>query len=370
MSHIKPLFVLLACFVLGPCLGANESNVGLAIRCTNLNLRAGDEIPIEFIITNRGDSDYAYLDRGYDRGGRMEEYQLKAVDETGLAVADPRAKYKGGISGGLCSEKKLAPGASFTKTIALNRWALLKAPGRYQVTGSYYVAHETNSIQSPPISIVVQPRREKELEDYINDLHEQIKRGGSPSELVQKLMFTCHPKIIPVLLETFYLPSSGYWEAEALLYYLPRDEKTKQAIIAAARKHGLASNMQYVLGEYGCTAPEIHPLIERSLAPDNPGTWASGALAAQQYARDDFTPRLMAIATNPASKARSQGIYALALNRTDDSVKALKTLLSDPDKSIRDTAAQAIQTAYNYRGNSQGRPLQPEDFEEKYRRVE
>jgi hypothetical protein len=37
--------------------------LSLAIRCTNAVLKAGDEISIEFRITNIGTNDYKYADR-------------------------------------------------------------------------------------------------------------------------------------------------------------------------------------------------------------------------------------------------------------------------------------------------------------------
>jgi HEAT repeat protein len=60
-------------------------------------------------------------------------------------------------------------------------------------------------------------------------------------------------------------------------------------------------------------------------------------------------------------------IYALAKNRTDESVAALKKLLSDADtgqesERIRQTVANAVRSAYNFRGHSQGRPLKEDDF--------
>jgi hypothetical protein len=111
----------------------------------------------------------------------------------------------------------------------------------------------------------------------------------------------------------------------------------------------------------------MEPLIRRSLAPDSPQTWAAGAGAAQQYAADAFTSRLSAIATDPKANGRDQTIYALAANRTDESVKTLKSLQKDDDEKIRTTTKRAIRTAYLYRGIWRGTPLRPEDFDETFR---
>jgi hypothetical protein len=163
----------------------------------------------------------------------------------------------------------------------------------------------------------------------------------------------------------------GFWECEALRFYVPHSEQIKETIVAIAARRGLADGMQSILSNYGYTNKEdLRPLIERSLAADNPRSWQAGALAAQQYDSDSFTSRLIALATEPNNPARLQAIYALAANRTDESVQALKSLLNDPDPKIREQTEQSIHVAYTSRGIWQGRPLKPGDFPEIYRRTQ
>src|SRR5262245_42267222 len=85
--------------------------LSLAIRCTNAVLKAGDEISIEFRVTNRGSNDYAFNDRDYDRSGRMGEYWLAAANAAGQIVPDPRTLGpKFWISGGISDPRTLRPG--------------------------------------------------------------------------------------------------------------------------------------------------------------------------------------------------------------------------------------------------------------------
>lgn len=345
--------------------------LSLSIRCTSEAIKVGDEIPIEFHITNRGMNDYKYADRTYDRSGRMNEYQLVATNNFGEAVPDPRAGHTvGGLAGGLFGYRILKPGQSFTKVIPLNHWALVKEPGQYKVAGTYFsTALGTNSItvNSEPVNITVRPRSDKEMDAYIGDLTNQLATSASDA-LVMKLMFTCNPKIVPALLNAMYESGgSRFWESEALKFYVPHSEATKLEIVTIAAKRGLVDGMQNILSDYGYTNGEAFcPFIERSLAPDNPHSWQAGATAAQQYGNDAFIPRLIALAMAPGNHARIQAIYALAANRTDEGVKTLKSLLDDPDPEIRKTTERAIRTAYNWRGIWQGRLLKPEDFDEKY----
>jgi len=357
--------------------------LSLAIRCTNEVVKAGDEISIEFHITNRGTNDYKYADRTYDRSGRMNEYKLVARNESGETFPDPRANDKGGwFGGGLFQYAILKPGQSFTKTIPLNRWALVKEPGRYTVVATNFVdSHSTNviSVTSDPITVTVLPRTAQEMDTYIAGLTNQLdaKITGRPNgkeprppdqslnELVVKLMFTCSPKIIPSLLKSIYESGDGgFWESEAIRFYVPHTPETKQKLIEAAIEHGFGPNgtISYLLEDYGCTKEEMKPLIERALAPDNQQDWVAGAGLAQQFSDDDFTARLIAIATTPRINAQTAAIEALAYNRTDEGVKTLKSLLNDPHEKIWTPLAFAIENAYNYRHDSTGKPLRPDDF--------
>lgn len=67
-----------------------DPHLALQIRSEQNNVRAGDEILITFVITNIGTTNYKYTDRNYDRSGRMGEYRLRAYDEHGAPVRDPR----------------------------------------------------------------------------------------------------------------------------------------------------------------------------------------------------------------------------------------------------------------------------------------
>jgi hypothetical protein len=358
--------------------------LSLTIRCTNEAVKAGDEISIEFRITNRGTNDYKYSDRTYDRSGRMDEYKLTATNESGAVVPDPRASNKNGwFGGGLYQYAILKPGQSFTKIIPLNRWALVKEPGRYTVVGTYpSEIYSTNytTVSSDPITVTVLPRTADEMDAYINDLASQLdaKLMGKPNgketrppvqglnEVVMKLMFTCNPKIVPSLLKSMYDYGSGggFWESEAIRFYVPHSTEVRTALIEAATQHGLGPNwtMSSLLKEFNCTKEEMKPLIARALASENEQEWAAGAGLAQQFGDDAFTKRLVAIAKTPRISAQTAAIEALAFNRTDEGVKTLKELLNDPHQNIWTPLAFAIQNAYNYRRNTMGRPLRPDDF--------
>jgi hypothetical protein len=109
-------------------------------------------------------------------------------------------------------------------------------------------------------------------------------------------------------------------------------------------------------------------LIERLLASTDNAL--AGVNLARMFPDDILTPKLVALATNPQFTYRVNAIYALALNRTDDGVQALKTLLHGADQRISELTAEAIRSAYTTRSNEPGRPLRPDDFDAKFQQPE
>ncbi len=90
-----------------------DPQLRVEIRSGQHVVRAGDEIPITFLITNVGTTSYEYTDRTYDRSGRMGEYQLRAHNERGAPVPDPRTLSgleQGYIGGGRSTVSVLQPG--------------------------------------------------------------------------------------------------------------------------------------------------------------------------------------------------------------------------------------------------------------------
>jgi hypothetical protein len=145
-----------------------------------------------------------------------------------------------------------------------------------------------------------------------------------------------------------YGSGGGFWEHEAITFYVPHTEETKRAILAAATAGGLERNWALVslLREYDFTAEELKPLIERALAPDNEAGWAVGAQLAAKFTNDAFIPRLAAIAKIPRNDAQTAAIGALAAHRTEEGVRTLKSLLDDPHEIVWAQLANALLNGY------------------------
>jgi len=146
-----------------------------------------------------------------------------------------------------------------------------------------------------------------------------------------------------------YLPGhAGFWEYQALVSYVPHTDEIGKAIITTATERGMAPNMQYIIREYGFTnKADLKPLIARWLAVDNPDSWASGASLAREFGDDAFTERLIAIAKTPRSSGRSAAISALAAHRTDEGVRAFKSLLDDPHENVWAALANGLENGFD-----------------------
>ena len=140
--------------------------------------------------------------------------------------------------------------------------------------------------------------------------------------------------------------------------------------LAIALENGLNSQVQTPTGrhlhplDFDCE--DVRPLLERMLVSTNLSDRIFGTSLAEQFGSDALTAKLVTLAMSPQAATRGSAIYALALNRTDEGVKTLKTLLNNRDPQISKMAEDAIRHAYTDRGDARGRPLLPGDFDPKY----
>ncbi len=233
----------------------------------------GDEIPVEFVISNRSTADFNYGDTDYGPIDWVQDYQLTIQSADGKTIPSPRANFREGISGEwLGSMRVLHPGEFFTKTFPLNVAAAIKIPGQYTVTGTYLGdSFRPPGIRSAPIHITVLPRTDSEMDAYIGSLTNQFARidGTSRDErnsILMKLAFTCSPKIVSFMLNGMYATDDNFWASEALVVYIPHSDATRKEIIGTALRRGLAEGMDYLLNKYGCTKEERQAILKQSLA--------------------------------------------------------------------------------------------------------
>jgi len=400
MRYVRRQMVRLALIVLSVVSHSHgyverQYDLALSIRCPQKQFKQGDEIPIVMTIINNDPSAYSYDTREGDRSGRMWEYALVATYQDGTEVVDPRESYVEGIGGGLGGGmEKMATGESFSRTVVLNRWALIKKPGRYSVVGTYsyevpypdsndtpnvrYVRAVT--LKSAPIEVVVSARSDREMGEYIERLVKELSAIEPSSKwdvaqertaIVHRLAYTCDERIVPTLLDLIYSnyhKNEVFHARETFLCYLPESGGIKEALLRAARTRGLVRGMQGPLEKYGCMERQFKELISAGLGSDNPDVLAEAIVVAQDYPDDAHMPRLIEIAQGTgefdpehrfAERYRNWAIHAIAYNRTDEGVGVLKALLESHDEKVRREAQGAIYYAYRRH------PVRPKVCDEK-----
>jgi hypothetical protein len=239
------------------------------------------------------------------------------------------------------------------------------------VTASWQPAPGAQPVRSNTLAVAVRDRADADVAREAAALGSRLQAEaekvgewgdrGNVDDLAWRLGFLGDAHAVPWLLDAMYRLRRAYVEATILAYYVPEQQRTRRAMLGEARRRGLAPDMQWALEVLGATPAEMRAAIARSLAPDNRPAWPQGALAAQIHGDDAFTARLVALATDPQSGAQDQAISALALNRTDAGVAALRKLRLGPRPAWTE---QCIRTAYVARGAAEGRPLRKDDFPE------
>jgi len=336
-------------------------NLEVRIECPRQEILLGDEIPIVFTITNRGEEPYAYDTRDHDRSGRLDAYELRARRHDGKPVPDPREEGLPTIGGGLGGGTgHISTGGAFRKTIVLNLWARITEPGLYSITGIYHTGTRgtTIRVRSSPIEIRVMPRNPQQMGEYIAELIRQLKTSDNDGReetreasqnIAARLAYTCDPRIVPVMLDLMYEAPQSNAAFEAILAfccYLPHSDAVRAPVLNAIRTRGLIYEMGLVMKRLEVSETDVAELIRPALASHDRETVGAALTVLQEYPADEYTSRLVAIALDPNSVLPYGSIWALATHRTDEGVAALRKLLNDPNPEIRKTTAHHIRAAY------------------------
>ena len=327
------------------------------IRCDADDLRVGDEIPITFVVTNSGVAPFDYASSSTYRFGALN-FDLKVFDKLQRPVIDPQSIGfpAGGIAGSILSTPLvLGTGDSFEETLPLNEWASLREPGQFTVRGSYRAAGAT--FDSEPLTVSIAPRSQSDMLRYVRSLQDQWIRASTKAErdtAVRRLAYTFDQRALPTLLDALR-GDAAFTASQGIVHYLPITRRSVERILRDFGNRGLPSGGMFVLLGVGASETEIVRVIDRSLQEDRRSSWSAAASGATLYGDDRLMLRLIAIAETIGEPARIQAIQAIANNRTDAGVAALKRLLDDPDPKLRRHVRDAIRAAY-------ARPRAPESL--------
>lgn len=96
----------------------------------------GEKVAVTLRITNVGDTPFAFLVGGRQRGPRDNQYGFTArwLGGSGLPDTGDSVNF-----GGICTNKTLQPGEAFEDTVDLGDWFSFTKSGYYECRGSYFM---------------------------------------------------------------------------------------------------------------------------------------------------------------------------------------------------------------------------------------
>jgi hypothetical protein len=363
------LSVLLSLLAIGVLRVAaqNPENLTITITPSGTDFTLGKPIPFKMTVVNVGQKPVAFTRYLCYHSELLTPYLLNCTDSQGKSVRDPLFHVLGSYDGPV-EEAKLVPGEKLEAQLDLNNYAVITKPGTYSVKGVWELEDRRSQFTSPSVKInIAAPGN---ISAYVKSLIQDLATAsGDRTNVIQKLMYTNDPLVVPALLDAMYSCRDSYWLCEALSTYLPSD-KVLPVALKTAKAKGLAPHMFPLFSRLdhqgGISKNDWVQMINRSLAPNNQACWQDGCLAAPNHPDDSYVPRLIAIAETPNCNASTTAIYSLAFNRTDQGVRELKKLLKSPDRFVRSAAEQAIKSAYEHPPGDGTRPLLPGDFDRSF----
>lgn len=347
--------------VVGLCVWIYPSEVTVTISPSQRENKLGDEIFLDIIASGcesrRPTGRPAWYERIPFIGHRLRReppfYQLdlEVRVKGGRQCVDPRAYIARG--GGLGD---FEPDESGKATVALNRFAVISEPGVYEVVASLTVFEQQEGdftkrdYYSQPVDVLITPRTDQEMSTYIEKLLSDFrvaKTDEDRARAIEKLICTRDSRIVPALIEWAYIEQSPESALRGFMYIsLDGESDVKDLILSAARKHGLVWNTLYGLQRFGCPAAAFKDLITKSLESDDPHILPVGAAAAAEYPHDSHMPRLIELAGGAGGYPSPYAIKALASNRTDDGVAAMKRVLRQNSRDLARSCTHTIRQAY------------------------
>jgi hypothetical protein len=232
----------------------------------------------------------------------------------------------------------------------VNDHALISGPGIYRVIG--VIAREKESgfgaeviARSRAVKIVVAARSDEQMGQHVEQLAVKLEGARNAEEkasVIRKLAYTRDRRIVPALVGWNYDGGDSALLCAAFENYLPIEARTKEMVLRAATKRGLTEILIRVLERFGCSEEQWKEVIVASLASDDETCVRAAVCAAQNHPADAHTKRLIELAEDPDSLSRRAAITALARNRTDETVQAIRGLLADADDEIREVTKVAL----------------------------
>jgi len=318
-----------------------------------------------YIVKNRGDKPFTFIDGGDYRGGRSESHIISALDAEGKPVPVPEMLKMGGIIGPVT----LKPGEVYRKMLPVSRRLTFKGPGDYTVTGrrtlklgQSILSRDNLSLPTETVfGLTIHPCSTERMAAVIEKLSAQIRAAG---DIAPKPLESTEPKEINNAnrLHLAFSSLTAIKEPAALdeLTAIAGDGPTQLRIAALKRLGGFTQDKAY------------STILDALSDPEEP-IRAAAAHALGGIKTDDAVDTLIASLKNEEShvaesilramgRTKSQRIFDILVESLrhedvarrraavdglvafggEDAVAAIKTCLNDDNMDLREFVVRRL----------------------------
>jgi HEAT repeat protein len=306
----------------------------------------GEPIELNVRLTNVGDVTVE-IPHSSEVTGRHDGYSFVVRDEKGAALKDPMHEEIW-LLHSLGSSWPVRPGDSRARTLTLNFRVPPLRPGKYTVQGVFQPRSRGQDIkaESPSVPFQIVDTPPASLERRVARLAQALRDGGDARRIAPLLGFTGHTAALAPLIDTLYRKDDHAQVAafQALLYL--DHASVKAALLESLKARGPRDRMIHLLAVRLQAKPEeVTPFLLKWLEDEDGDTRyaAVEGLYLSNRAKDPkLFPHLESRLKDPLPRVRSRAAAAVGGYQNAAALKALKTVVKDPDQGVSEQATIAV----------------------------
>jgi RNA polymerase sigma factor (sigma-70 family) len=316
----------------------------------------GEPLPAALVIKNPTAKQFDYAFGGdYRLTGRHERFQVRAVDATGRAPADPLEERikRGGPGGGIGGMHNAAPGGKAEETLDLTKYRTIDKPGTYTFTCRFDLQQSFDDRSPQTVEttfrVKVLPPTPENVKRIAGELvrRAQAGRGDDLKAALATLCVVLKEGAVPELAALLARGDAEHRAAAALaLGPLPGPAATATLLTALRDpEDSVRAAAAWALGDRK-TAAAARALIERLPLETRPGLCGLLPALGRTGSASGFAHLERAL-TDQNVFVRRAAVRGLAELGGERALAALKRCAADDDVGRREAVARALAEKFN-----------------------
>lgn len=332
----------------------------------------GEPIEATFTVTNTGTETIEFLTGSNNLGS--SRFSFVATDEQGNTVRYPIPSN--GLRGGFGNITRIAPGATYSETLLVNKWCAFSEPGKYKLvckrTLNVFLSKNRNSpayakseegLPAIPIETTLDITLDDnpgaqtalirtEVDTLLGNI--PISNGGLSglaSNHLQSLVLAQTPATFPEIVRLLDGPAEV--QAEAVLWISVYGyEKASPLLLDHAPRLSPRARILALRTLSQWNAPGVEPLVAAALSDSDPELRADAVLICVDRWYGTCVPILLKMETDLDTRVREYLGRALGVSGDPKAIPVLIQLLHDydPDPHIKIEAAKGLGKFKRYEG--------------------